>query len=116
MYCDDCGASMVWRCTDNNTNISKFKCPQCGRIQVGKLDVKPVLPRPEPKYYYMGRGKYIVNKKVDGKDCYVGSFDDEETAKLVVASMNKVGWDKSNRPSVFKELGIFKFKGSWVRA
>lgn len=115
MYCDECGTAMHWRCTDNVTNVSKFKCPRCGNVQTGEL--KRVEPKPpkEPKYYYeSGDGKWIVRRVINCQPVHVGSFADEETAKRVVDGMKKVNWDKSMVPMVFKSLGIHKVKRSWV--
>ena len=114
MYCDECGDVMRWRCTDNITEVSKFKCPNCGHVQTGKLKkVEPKPPR-EPNYYYEKNGKWFVKKVINHQKVYVGCFADEETAKLVVDGMKKVDWNKSMIPSVFKSLGIHKVKRSWV--
>lgn len=116
MYCDECGDVMRWRCTDNITNVSKFKCPNCGHVQTGEL--KRVEPKPpkEPKHCFKYKGKWIVRKVINHQPVYVGSFADEETAKLVVDGMKKVNWDKSMVPVVFESLGIHKVKRSWVCA
>ena len=50
MYCDECGTAMHWRCTNNVTSVSKFKCPRCGNVQTGKLK-RIKINRPGPKYY-----------------------------------------------------------------
>ena len=115
MYCEERGDVMLWRCTDNITNISKFKCPNCGRIQTGELKkVEPKPPR-EPNYYYARKdGKWIVQKTINHKKLSLGGFTDEETAKRVVDGMKKVNWDKSMVPVVFESLGIHKVKRSWV--
>ena len=39
MFCDECGDVMVWRCTDNLTEVSKFKCPNCGHKEKRKLSI-----------------------------------------------------------------------------
>ena len=116
MYCEECGDVMMWRCTDNITEVSKFKCPNCGHIQTGKL--KKVEPKPpqEPKYCFNYKGKWIVRKTINHQPVYVGCFADEETAKLVVDGMKKVDWKKSMIPVVFESLGIHKVKRSWVCA
>ena len=100
MICEDCGAIMHWRCTNNNTNVSKFKCPQCGNIQSGKLELKPPLPKPKPKYYYLSKGKYYVKRTINCQRIWVGVFEDEETAKKAVCMMEEHGWDKSMVPRV----------------
>ena len=116
MICEDCGNSMLWRCTDNITNVSKFKCPVCGNIQSGVMErVKP-RPKPEPNYYYLKNGKWAVKKVINHQTVFVGTFADEETAKKVVDGMKKVEWDKSMIPSVFESLGIHKVNRSWVCA
>ena len=114
MYCDECGTAMHWRCTDNVTSVSKFKCPRCGNVQTGKLK-RIKINRPGPKYYYeRGDGKWMVQKTINHKTISLGGFEDEETAKRVVEGMKKVDWNKSMIPSVFKSLGIHKVKRSWV--
>ena len=116
MYCEECGDVMMWRCTDNITEVSKFKCPNCGHIQTGKLEkVEPKPPR-EPNYCFSYKGKWIVKKTINHQEIYVGCFADEKTAKLVVDGMKKVDWKKDLIPSVFESLGIHKVKRSWVCA
>ena len=100
MYCEECGGSMLWRCTDTRTNISKFKCSLCGHIQSGVLDIKPPLPKPKPKYYYLSKGKYYVKRTINRQLIWVGVFEDEENAKKAVCMMEEHGWDKSMVPRV----------------
>ena len=114
MICEDCGVSMQWRCTDNITKVSKFKCPNCGHVQMGKLDMKPIVEHNNPKYYHEKNGAWIVKRTINHKYLYVGSFANEETAKRVVQKMEEVDWDKSMIPSVFSSLGIHKVNRSWV--
>ena len=64
MICEDCGVSMQWRCTDNITRVSKFKCPNCGHVQMGKLDMKPIVEH-NPKYYHEKNGAWIVKNSLD---------------------------------------------------
>ena len=115
MFCDECGDVMVWRCTDNLTEVSKFKCPNCGHIQTGKLK-KVKIPERGPKYYCQKNGKWIVRKVINYQTIYVGCFADEKTAKLVVDGMKKANWDKNMIPTVFESLGIHKSKHSMVCA
>ena len=117
MDCDECGTAMHWRCTDNVTSVSKFKCPRCGNVQTGKLKKVKPLPKREPNNYYARKdGKWMVQKTINHKTISLGGFADEETAKRVVDAMKKVDWNKSMIPSVFKSLGIHKVKRSWVCA
>lgn len=106
MYCEDCGAPMHWRCTDNETNVSKFKCPHCGRVQLGVLDLKPPMPKREPKFYYHAGDKYYVKRTINYDVILVGGFRDEETAIRVRDGMNRVGWDKTRIPEVIAECTI----------
>ena len=116
MYCESCGAAMHWRCTDKQTNVSKFKCPRCGKVMTGVLEVKPPAPKPEPRFYYRNPAGFCVQKTTNHKTLCVGTFQDEETAKLVVDRMKDCGWDKTMIPGVFRELGIFRHKRKLVRA
>ena len=117
MYCDECGDVMRWRCTNNITNVSKFKCPRCGNVQTGMLKKVNPLPKREPNYYYARKdGKWMVQKTINHKKLSLGGFADEETAKRVVDGMKKVNWEKSLVPMVFESLGIHKVKRSWVCA
>ena len=117
MDCDECGTAMHWRCTDNVTNVSKFKCPRCGNVQTGMLKKVKPLPKREPNYYYARKdGKWMVQKTINHKKLSLGGFADEETAKRVVDGMKKVDWNESLVPVVFESLGIHKVKRSWVCA
>jgi len=117
MDCDECGTAMHWRCTDNVTSVSKFKCPRCGNVQTAKLKKVNPLPKREPNYYYARKdGKWMVQKTINHKKLSLGGFADEETAKRVVDGMKKVDWNESLVPVVFESLGIHKVKRSWVCA
>ena len=108
MYCEECGTAMHWRCTDNITNVSKFKCPNCGHVQTGKLK-RVEVSKHEPKYYCQKNGRWVVRKVTNYQTLYVGCFADEETAKRVVDSMKKANWDENVIPDVFRSLGIHKY-------
>ena len=115
MYCSECGGVMVWRCTDNITRLSKWKCKECEHITSVYLpEPEPVKIVPvEPHYYYQKEGKFIVRKKRDNKTIYVGSFNTEEMAKKVVKGMLEVDWNKDLIPEVFSALGIGKVNRQW---
>ena len=108
MYCDECGGVMVWRCTDNITKLSKWKCRDCGHLQYDNYVPRSFedLPKKEPRYYFFKNGAYIVKKTKNYEQIYVGSFHSEELAKKVVDGMKSVGWDKSKIPSVLKGVGL----------
>lgn len=106
MFCEDCGVSMRWRCTDNITGLSKFKCPVCGKVELGVLDLKPPQPKPEPRHYYFTRGFYVVAKTTNYERMHIGTFRDEEMAKRVVEGMKACNWDKSMIPAVIEEAKL----------
>ena len=115
MFCDECGSPMQWRCTDTRTNIAKYKCPDCGRVQKAPDDYKePVVEVRDIKNYYFNRNRFIVRRVVDGKHCYIGCYGNEDTAKKVVEKMDEYDWDKSMVPQVYEELNIKKVNKSWV--
>ena len=118
MKCDVCGGVMVWRCTNTNTRLSKWKCKGCGHIH------SMVLPEPKntgfvkptPKYYFQDGDKFIVKKKRNYQTIYIGKFNTEEMAKKVVKGMLEVDWDKDLIPEVFNALGIVKVNRQWCYA
>ncbi|MBP5699256.1 MAG: hypothetical protein J6W71_00150 [Methanobrevibacter sp.] len=119
MYCSECGESMQWRCTDNRTNIAKYKCPHCGNVQLGEDDYKEPVPTVHiPKYYYFKDGRYIVRKFVgrEHRCIYIGSYADEDTANKVVEKMIEYDWDKNKVPLVHEELNIQRINRTWVCA
>lgn len=116
MYCSECGETMQWRCTNTETGIAKYKCPECGNVQTGEDEYKAPVKNPTrlPKYYYLKDGKYIVRRWIDGEHKYIGSYADEETARKVVDKMVECDWDKARIPQVYAELNIEKVNRSWV--
>ena len=105
MYCDVCGASMQWRSTNKRTGLAKYKCLDCGNVQVGEDENKAIVRVPrEPKYYYLNNGRYIIHKVIDGRNLYYGCYYTEESAKEVVERLKSVGWDKSLLPSIKEEV------------
>ena len=101
MKCEECGGVMVWRCTDNITRLSKWKCRDCGHLQFE--DYVPVkLPKKEPKHYTFSHGKYDVKKRINGHQYYLACFKSEDMAKKFVALMKASEWDLS-RVVEFKE-------------
>ena len=118
MYCEDCGGVMDWRCTNQITNVSKFKCRNCGHIQTGELKLKPVNDeKKEPKFYCLNNhGSWIVKKRKNNERLYAGAYSDEETAKKVVAEMVKCDWDLDMLPVIRTRLNIHRVGRSWVCA
>ena len=116
MYCEECQSVMHWRCTNQITQVSKFKCPQCGHVQTGKLETKPlvIVEKKYPNYYHMKNGKWIVKKTKDHQMLYVGTYGDEETAKRVVSEMIKCDWNLDMIPVIYEKLNIHKVNRSWV--
>ena len=118
MICEECESVMHWRCTNQITQISKFKCPVCGHVQTGKLEVKPVetVEKKVPNYYHMRNGSWVVKKTKNHERLYVGAYGNEETAQKVVQEMIKCDWDLNMIPEIYGKLNIHKVNRSWVCA
>lgn len=79
---------------ENNWRLSNLSEEELNLIKLNKLQ--------EHKYYsYNNRNDVWVVKK----DCYYGSYKDEETAARVVDALKKVNWDK-DKCSLVDELKI----------
>ena len=123
MKCEECNCVMQWRSTNKVTNLSKFKCPNCGHVQIGENKVTyhvglPVEEKPKrvPKYYHCKDGRYIVKRRINKKLLYAGSYADEETAKKVVKELNECDWDLNMMEKIYEKLNITKVKRIWVCA
>ena len=115
--CEECGETMQWRCTNQETGVAKYKCPTCGNVQCGPDEWKePVVKVNMPKHYYKRENCYIVRRIRNGKHQYIGCYGNEETAKKVVDKMNEIDWDKSKLSLVHNELNIKRINRSWVCA
>lgn len=120
VYCKECGKTMQWRSTNNNTRIAKYKCLHCGNVQTGEDEYKIITKEPSlqeaPKYYYVKDGKYVVRGSRANSNCqeYIGTYANEETAKRVVDKMKECSWDKELLPLIYAELGIQKVGRTWV--
>ena len=107
MKCEKCGGVMKWRCTNNITRVSKWKCSDCGHLMFDDYvpaDLKKLttLPRCEPKYYTLAGGSYQVKKRINGPQLYLASFKSEEMAKKFVSLMKDCGW-RLDKVSEYKE-------------
>ena len=121
MKCEKCESVMQWRSTNTNTNLSKFKCPQCGHVQVGENDVTYHVglkveekPKRIPKYYHCKDGRYIVKRRRNNKLLYAGAYGNEETAKKVVKELNKCDWNMDMLSVIYDKLNIQRVKRIWV--
>jgi len=117
MYCNECGETMQWRSTNQLTGVAKWKCPNCGNVQIGADDYEP-LPVEDfkPKYYYFHKNRFIVRKVINHRHVYFGAFGNEETAKKVVEKLEEHDWDKTKKPLIYEELGIHRENKMWVSA
>ena len=121
MLCEECETPMQWRSTNTKTNISKFKCPHCGHVQVGEnkvtyhvgLTVDEKQKR-TPKYYHFKNGRWIVKKVKNHERLYVGTYGNEETAQKVVEEMKKCDWNPDMIPVIYEKLNIHKVNRSGV--
>lgn len=115
MYCSECGETMQWRSTNNETRIAKYKCQSCGNVVEAVDDYKaPVNEAFEPKNYTFYRGRFIIHKTIDGVHRSFGTYGDEETCKKVRDKLKECDWDKSMLPKVYEELGIKRVNRVWV--
>ena len=84
MICEECESVMHWRCTNQITHIAKYKCPECGNVQTGPDTYKePVAEKKIPNYYHIRNDRWKVTKTINKEKIYVGTYADEETAKLL---------------------------------
>ena len=114
MICE-CGARLQWRCTDTKTKMAKYKCPQCGEVVLAEDKWKPVhVEHREPKYYYFSKGRFNVQRKMNGGCVGFGCYGNEETAKKVVDKLKECDWDKSQLLRIYDELHIERVNRSWV--
>ena len=61
MNCSECGETMQWRCTNQETGVAKYKCPICGNVQLGEDDWKePIVEVRHIKNYYQNKNRFIV--------------------------------------------------------
>ena len=118
MLCENCNKPMQWRSTNTETHIAKYKCPHCGQVQTITVEIyePPIVEKKPPKNYYCRNGSFVVRKRKEGKQHYIGTFGNEETAKKVVAEMVKCDWDKNMLPVIYSRLNIHREGKSWVCA
>lgn len=114
MLCEECQGKMQWRSTNTVTHLSKFKCPNCGHVQLAVVEFNPKDSKVKPRYYYEKDGKWIVRRKHDHQHKYVGTYANEETARKVVEKMNACDWDLDEIPRIYNELGIHRVNYTWV--
>ena len=109
----------------------------CGHIMVQKKELKPLFTHKElkhlkneekkilkekhrkgarkrmkmkiPKNYARTlSGTFMVNKWIDNKQIYFGTYKTERDAKYVVNRLRECGWDKSKLKNIKKELYAHK--------
>ena len=70
----------------------------------------------KPKYYYFSKrqGRWLVQRKFNGKHVNFGQYSTEEEAKMAVELFHKYGWNKENNwrvkaevKKIFKKVGDF---------
>lgn len=102
--CEVCGGVMVYRSTNNVTHKSKWKCKECGHVQLN--DYVPFefkdLPKKEPKHYTYSNGRYDVKKRINGYQYYLAGFKSEDAAKKFVSLMKECDW-QLDKVAEFKE-------------
>ena len=119
MLCENDGASLQWRCTNQITKVSKYKCPRCGRLYkvVDSFDVKTECSDrlERPAYYHKNTyGTYTIHRNANGVYQYFGTYPTEDIAKCVVEKLREYGWDKDLLPRIHDELGLVRKGKQWV--
>jgi len=118
MLCEDDGMPLVWRCTNQVTNVAKYKCPYCGRLY--KIVVEPKEKEcsdklEKPLYYHKNSyGTYTVHRNLDKKYQYYGTYSSEDIAKAVVDKLWEYGWNKDLLGRIREELGLTRRGKQWV--
>jgi len=59
-----------------------------------------------PMYICRDKRKYMIRKKIKGKEKYYGTYDTIEDAVKVRNELMKYGWYQSRVPAIRKRLGI----------
>ena len=138
MICDECGSSRVhWRCDNQETQTTKYKCLDCGTIMTKKTEKKLLFKQDELKKLEKEKEEHIqrkhkqgakkrwkykiprnynrtlcntfmVTKWVDKKQQYFGTYKTEEDAQFVVNRLRECGWDKKELWNIRKELYDYK--------
>lgn len=59
-----------------------------------------------PKYYYWSESKqlWVISKKINGTNKYLGYYKTEKAAKLAVELFKKYGWNSENNWRVKAEV------------
>lgn len=117
MLCEDDGMPLQWRCTNLENNVSKYKCPHCGRLY---LIVEPEIEQTsnkleKPKYYHKNPyGTFTIHRRNGGDYRYFGTYPTEDIAKAVVDKLWEYGWNKDLLPRIHDELGLVRRGKQWV--
>ena len=63
-------------------------------------------PMKEAKHYTYDKslGKWRVGKRVNGEMVYYGYYPSENTAKMIVAELKKVNWDKNSLDEIKQKV------------
>ena len=118
MLCEDDGMPLIWRCTNQVTNVAKYKCPYCGRLY--EIVVEPKVEQTsdkleKPKYYHKNPyGTFTIHRRDGGDYRYFGTYPTREIAAAVVEKLKEYDWDKSCLPSIRDELGLVRKGKQWV--
>lgn len=68
------------------------------------------------EYNHITRTKsrtYSINKTINGKSYYYGSYRDKKEAELIVEELKKCGWDINQLPRILTELNITSKQRKW---
>jgi predicted RNA-binding Zn-ribbon protein involved in translation (DUF1610 family) len=85
MNCSECGETMQWRCTNQETGVAKYKCPICGNEEFYGIP-NPVSGGNKNVYTVILTGAFsgaTANRYVCTKCGYlVEKFEGEELRKI----------------------------------
>lgn len=60
----------------------------------------------KPKYYHYNQGtkRYVVSKRIDGRNTYFFSSLNEQDAQIVAEKLQRCDWDKTKLPKIVESL------------
>lgn len=123
-----------WRCDNHEKQTTKYKCQNCGKIiTIKKTQKTPLFDEEEIKQIEQNKekiiqenrvkggktlwqklnaknyaknyyGTYTVQKTIDGKFHYGGTYKTKEIAIQIVEKLDECGWDLKQLDRIKKEV------------
>ena len=75
-------------------------------------DISLSIQRNTGKHYSKAHGRYVINKRINGKQTYFGEYATEKEAQEMVKLLEKNNWDKSIIKK-YNPSNYTKLKNSW---